>query len=550
MADIRQRIMRTKYIIFASCAAIIGLSGCSYDDTELRGQIEKLDSRVTVLEQTVDQLKTNLIGLQTTIDAALAKTEISNVSTLAEGAGYTITFSDSKFGTITLYNGSNPSLSAKKDSDGKYYWYWTVSGDWLIDETGNKIPTSLVPQFRVNAEGYLEVSYDGLTYSVVDFVDANGTLFTPEVFKSIENGDDAVTFTLGNGDTIVIPKAQVFSLNINASTIGIMANQTLRYPYTITNADEGTFVAGFSNGDFAVSIISNSNSDGFVEITAPPIVGDGKVLVIATNEKGATSARVLSFESGILIIQAPSETVGIEGGTVIVSVTTNVDYIVDIPSGDKWVTLAETKATHMDELTFSVSANSGALRSTTISIKDNYGVTMQTFTISQLGSSVGGGSADLETFNNGNSTFSFGSGKTTANGWTADNVKIIKASVWDAINIVAPQLRGDTDKTGVLYSPLLTEGCGKLTVKYGSNGNIPNGLSFKVEILNAENAVVQSKTETKTDAEKLTEYTAEWDINYAGDYKIVLTNLCPSQETGTTNDWLVITNITWTGYSE
>ena len=541
--------MRRNYIILFFCA-LIGLSGCSYDDTDLRGQIEKLDSRVSVLEQTLSQLQSNLVGLQTTIDAAMAKTEIKNVSTLADGAGYTITFSDSKYGTITLYNGSNPSMSAKKDSDGKYYWYWTVSGDWLVDENGNKVPTSLVPLFRVNAEGSLEISYDGVTYSVVNFVDTNGTTFTPEVFKSIENGDDAVIFTLGNGETIVIPKAQEFGLYINASTIGIMANQTLRYPYTITNADDGTFVAGFSNSDYAVSIISNSISDGFVEITAPPIVGGGNVLVIATNSKGATSARVLSFEDGILIIQAPSEAVGIEGGTINVTVTTNVDDVVDIPSGDNWITLVETKATHMDELSFSVSANSGSLRTTTISIKDNNGLTMQSFTVSQLGSSVGGGSADLETFNNGSSTFSFGNGKTTANGWSADNVKIIKASAWDAINIVAPQLRGDTQKTGVLYSPLLTGGCGKLTIKYGSNGNLPNGLSFKVDFLNTDNSIVQTKTETKSDAEKLTEYTAEWDINLAGDFKIILTNLCPSQETGTTNDWLVITKITWTGYSE
>ena len=101
-----------------------------------------------------------------------------------------------------------------------------------------------------------------------------------------------------------------------------------------------------------------------------------------------------------------------------------------------------------------------------------------------------------------------------------------------------------------MYSPLLTGGCGKLTIKYGSNGNLPNGLSFKVDFLNTDNSIVQTKTETKSDAEKLTEYTAEWDINLAGDFKIILTNLCPSQETGTTNDWLVITKITWTGYSE
>ena len=87
--------MRRNYIILFFCA-LIGLSGCSYDDTDLRGQIEKLDSRVSVLEQTLSQLQSNLVGLQTTIDAAMAKTEIKNVSTLADGAGYTITFSDSQ----------------------------------------------------------------------------------------------------------------------------------------------------------------------------------------------------------------------------------------------------------------------------------------------------------------------------------------------------------------------------------------------------------------------------------------------------------------------
>ena len=70
--------------------------------------------------------------------------------------GYTITFS--KSGTVTIYHGqdgkdgkdgkdglngqdgkdgSTPTVGVRQDSDG--VWYWTLNGEWLLDEQGNKI---------------------------------------------------------------------------------------------------------------------------------------------------------------------------------------------------------------------------------------------------------------------------------------------------------------------------------------------------------------------------------------------------------------------------
>ena len=104
-------------------------------------------------------MNTNITSLQTLVNNLKAGIVITNIAPITEAnneIGYTITFSDGR--SITIYhgkdgkngangtngidgtngtNGTTPTISVAKDTDGEYYW--TIDGQWLTDENGNKV---------------------------------------------------------------------------------------------------------------------------------------------------------------------------------------------------------------------------------------------------------------------------------------------------------------------------------------------------------------------------------------------------------------------------
>ena len=115
------------------------LFGCSdkYDDSALRNDLNDLENRVTKLEELCKQMNTNISSLQKIVEALQDNLSISKVEQISDG--YIIHFSDGS--TATIKNGKNsedaPIIGVKKDTDGIYYW--TLDGEWLTDEKGNKV---------------------------------------------------------------------------------------------------------------------------------------------------------------------------------------------------------------------------------------------------------------------------------------------------------------------------------------------------------------------------------------------------------------------------
>jgi len=390
--------LKTTAILTLGCML---LGSCSYDDSALKERVDDLDVRVTKLETMVSQLNSNIAALMTTVDAVQNYDFITNVSELSDHSGYTITFS--KSGTVTIYHGNDgsdgedgttPTISVIQDSDGVYYW--VVNGDYLLDSSGNKIPTSThtTPVIRINDDNNFEISYDeGTTWEVIG---SAGATVDGVVFTSVVDGEDDVTFTLSDGTTIMIPKGNTFALVIVESSYTVSAGESVSVSYTVSNADDGTVVDCIASEGYDAVVSASSVSAGTVTITAPSPLVDGKVFVIAVNSKGATSAKILYFEGGVLTVVADATTVPAEGGTVAVNITSNVSYSIDIPSdATSWITYVETKSTSTQAYTFTVAANSGAERSATITVMDSSGSLVQTFSILQAaGSSTGDDKSD------------------------------------------------------------------------------------------------------------------------------------------------------------
>ena len=229
-----------------------------------------LDSRVTKLEELCKEMNTNITSLQTIVSVLQSNDYITGIIEIkknGEVIGYTITFG--KHDPITIYHGqdgkdgqngadgkdgSTPVIGVAQDTDGAYYW--TLNGEWLLDDNGNKLPVSgtngkdgqngsngqdgtdgkdgqdgITPQLKIE-DGYWYISYDnGTTWTQLGkAVGENGQDGNKgdkgdkgedgdSMFQSVTQDENYVYFTLADGTVIKIAKGSGSNDQPNAEDI-------------------------------------------------------------------------------------------------------------------------------------------------------------------------------------------------------------------------------------------------------------------------------------------------------------------------------------------
>ena len=137
-----------KILSILAAAAFCLVSCTSYDEIAMWNKNEDLGERVSRLEELCEQMNSNISALQLIVEALQDNDYVTGVVPVTENGetiGYTINFS--KSGPVTIYHGKDgekgddgktPVIGVKKDTDGLYYW--TLDGEWLTDDEGNRIP--------------------------------------------------------------------------------------------------------------------------------------------------------------------------------------------------------------------------------------------------------------------------------------------------------------------------------------------------------------------------------------------------------------------------
>lgn len=225
--------------------AVSGLFiSCEYDDSELKNRLGSLENRVTKLEKLCKENNTNIASLQTIVEVLNTQDYIVSVSPISFGGeevGYTITFA--KHDPITIYHGQNgagvtaPVIGAKEEGG---VYYWTIDGEWLLDENDNKLRVSgekgetgekgevgdvgekgetgdkgdkgeagVTPQLKIE-EDYWWISYDnGATWTQLEKATgedgAKGDT-GDSMFQSVTYDEQSVYFTLADGTMITIDR--------------------------------------------------------------------------------------------------------------------------------------------------------------------------------------------------------------------------------------------------------------------------------------------------------------------------------------------------------
>ena len=266
---------------------------------DIWAELENLDQRVTKLEELCKEMNTNITSLQTIVSVLQSNdfiTGIVEIKKNGEVIGYTITFG--KHDPITIYHGQDgkdgadgkdgqdgqdgqngsanaPVIGVAQDTDGVYYW--TLNGEWLLDDNGNKLPVSgkdgqngtngtngqdgadgkdgqdgengkdgadgqdgkdgkdgITPQLKIE-DGYWYISYDnGATWTELgkatgedgkdgqngadgkdgqDGTDGKDGQDGDSMFQSVTQDENYVYFTLADGTVIKIAKGSSLSEN-------------------------------------------------------------------------------------------------------------------------------------------------------------------------------------------------------------------------------------------------------------------------------------------------------------------------------------------------
>ena len=559
-------------------AAMMTFTGC-YDDTDLVNRMDQAEADIAELQQLVKDINTNISSLVTVVDALKNSDQITSVTPLSDGSGYTITFS--KSGTITIYNGKNgvdgtngtngsngqngndghtPVISVKLDTDGQYYW--TVDGEYLTDADGKKIPATAhiaTPQIRIN-EGNFEISYnEGMTWEVIGNAGASDDV----VFKQVIDGPASVLFVLSDGTQIEIPKTQQFVINVTSTDIVASAGQQAFVDFTVSGADENTVVDAFGTKGYEASVMMTNASTGSLTITVPDPMTNGKVYLMAVKSDGSTAARIFSCEEGVFSVDetAFAAKVPAAGGNVEVPVRTNVSgYMVMVDPGNQWIQHVETKAVKTETLVFSVEANTSTEeRSGKVIIMPPMGMGMPAnYVIVQEGMSdtppvvTGGGSADLETINGGELGTDKSKTYTTTNGWYSSTAVVNKLSSSKYPDYADAPCRPKLNIGGTLTSPVLSGGCGTLTITW-SRASTKVGSQYLVEIKNSEGTVLKSETHVEAEAAQNVVNVSTFNMNVAGDFVVVITNQnyeANDTQTSDASDTMFVIDVDWTGYSE
>lgn len=555
---------------------VLFFTGCQeYDDTEIKGRVDNLESKVTELRLLVEKINSNLTSLVTAVDALNNQDQIVSVEKLPAGNGYTITFK--KSGTITIYNGEkgldgkngtdgldgkdgkSPVISISQDSDGKYYW--TLDGEWLL-VNGQKVPATAevtVPKIKVE-DGKFLFSTNGTDWVVIGDAGTSGIGLIKNVREDVEN--NSVIIELSDRE-IVIPKGQNFALVIKADEIGIKAGETVNVEYSLISADNAIVRALPENG-YTVKVNPISATKGQLSITAPSPVVDASILIVAVNGNGVMSGKILSIAEGKLDVKADATPVPAEGGSVTVEITTNLDYEIVIPESAKtWITLVETKALRTDNVTFSVAQNTEATQRTAeVEVRVD-GAKVQSFNIVQQAKVVveeKWKTVDLKSLYQDSAylaaSTSWGN-FTSSDNWTTTTTKLFEVkNIFEGESVESVVgLSGGTNAPGQLESPSISGGCKKLRIEYGYHTmpkSMQKGISINVKLTSAsgaelynDNIIVEYGDGVAFATLKDKKQSWEKELKVDGNFKVTIKNNCPSNKTAQAYDTFDILSVSW-----
>ena len=438
-----------KKLIFIAAIVMAALfSSCSqkYDDTALRSELTQLSERVAALEKLCGKLNENIESLQIIVNALQNNDYVKSITPIVENGvevGYEIEFT--KSGKVEIYHGENGADASApvigvRQHEGVYYW--TLDGEWLLDENGNKIKAEgvdgqdgqngqngqngqdgtngsdgqdgVTPQLKIE-EGYWYVSYDGgqtwtkLDKAVgedgVDGADGMDGADGDAFFQSVTQDDRNVYFILADGTEIVVPKYVELDVVFDLSVLSeVKTNSEIAVDYIVTGSADKVDVEVVPTPDLRAEVVPStaSRKEGKILVrTGSSFDAASKVIVFVSDGQKVVMKSIAvqvipdSESAQLYIYNGATKNVTKDGGDVTLSFITNVDcHAVVEASAQDWISVVSTRALERKSVTLRVAANSGDRRSAKVTVQSQDGALSVEYTIVQLGAAGSGNPSD------------------------------------------------------------------------------------------------------------------------------------------------------------
>lgn len=364
------------------------IAGCnsSYDDSAIWDEFAAMNERMERLEQQCNLMNTNLVALQNIVQALMSHDYITNLSPITTDGqivGYTITFS--KSGSITILNGTDgkdghtPQIGVRQASDGIYYW--TIDGEWLHDEDGNRIKAAatsdatngITPKLKIE-DGWWYVSYDeGRSWERLG--KAHDTSPSNSIFTSITQDQNNVYFHLTDGTTITIPRHATLSLRLDMSRIDrFLPNSHYEIAYTVEGCSERVEIEVSSSADIMAKVEADDYTQlsGVIHIqTSDKLTEFSKVIVFVGYGQSVIMQTITFEDEKLQILNGSTKHISKSGGHTVLEFMTNVKCEVNIPeTARSWISVAEpTRAAYPNAITLTIAENKGSTRSATVAVE-------------------------------------------------------------------------------------------------------------------------------------------------------------------------------------
>ena len=215
---------KTLFMIAVAAATL-----CCSCTKDLEDRVEVLEDKVAALESKVNANVTSIEKLLSAYAKAITVTSL-----VYDNSGfYTVTFSDGTTGKIY-----KDSIVGIKEVDGVLYW--TVNGEILKNNGAGVRISDAAPEFKFE-NGKWNVSYNGgVSWSEV-------SIDTKEIEVKLEETAEEYVFTIGDVK-FTVAKDNVFAIKATTEANYGFAGDVVEFDYTITGADETTYVYVESKG--------------------------------------------------------------------------------------------------------------------------------------------------------------------------------------------------------------------------------------------------------------------------------------------------------------
>ena len=311
-----------------------------------------------------NQMNGNIESLQTIVAALQNNDYITSCTPLVEDGiqiGYTITFA--KSGSITIYHGKDgldgtdgtaPVIGAKYYTDN--ILYWTLDGEWILDETGEKIRVhgidgtdAITPQFKIE-ESYWYISYDnGVTWGKLNKAQGEPG---DSLFKSITQDNDNVYMEMSDGHVITIAKTYNLSITFNEDDLNqlLIPGSTYSIGYKITTGTDKVEIEVMSSDNMTARVVpyDETNLNGSIELAVGQTVdAENKIIVFVSNGNKIIMKNIEFEVAGLKIYDEAVIDIPKNGGYANLEFLSNLECVTNIPtSAQSWISVVpSTKGT-------------------------------------------------------------------------------------------------------------------------------------------------------------------------------------------------------------